>query len=1230
MATSTTTFLGALLLGMSAGIEARAADFTLRTSAGLVAPSTRGAANSTWFGWDSFGAISTPIDDSTPDVGTTSSGVRFRTLIAADHTSSSGNYYSFSNTPDEEVTVVTNGTPGSAGKTTVIMQLVSLFGGFPAPWVAGDINGVAPVAVEQGWNRAGRGQIWVMWELPGNEATYTFRLRGTEGASMYGFDRIEIDTFYDPIGRSHPDSMVARAGDFTLNQESTTVAPTTRGLPKTTHFGWDVLEDPASYAVPGTTLNDDTPDITSATTPAGVRFESLHGNKNRVSSGNYYSGFSAATAVVNERVTVVTRGVPGAAGKTTILAQLAGTGPFPNSWTFSEIHGVAPTVVAGVNGANRGQVWVRWELPGNEASYQFTIGSTPGQAHMSFDRIEIDTWFSDAGGSHPDSMILSEPAPVAHLLDQASGPVAPSSRGGRGTTFFGWDTFGHSGPAAVIDDRTPDIGSDPSGQARFRTTNNQVHQFAGGGNLYFTTGTLAEEVTVPTDGLPGSGGFTTIVLQISSASSGFGGATFPAPIALSSINGAAPTVVQGTSSASAQLWAKWIVPGNQPSYTIQISGPPGQAHYSFDRVEVDTKFSRYEGVGDTMRAKTVAITTESLAEVVKGAPYAVQLQADGGAEPRTWRLKTGSTLPSGLMLSAGGLLSGTPTTVGDANFAIEVEEGGGRKDERPFSLRVLSDLGIATAATLPTAVTGRAYQVTLMPARGTAPYVWEIAASQLPAGLELSAAGVISGTPTVAGDVTVTVRVTDGDSATAERALTLPVSPTLPAPVMEPVVFPAAVIGATYEHAVAAQNYPARFQITGLPKGLTVDSVNGIVRGRAAAAGAFPVQVRALNAAGTSAPVSGLLVVRALPAELLGSFTLLAERSAENGLLGAHITLTTTTGGAYSASVRSGAKTARLRGFLNGQAPQVEVGVTGSPLRLTLNPQTGEVTGTHGAALVTGWRQPWDARLKPASGLEGYYSVVLDLPAPSAGVDTVPQGAGYATFSVTAAGAYRLTGRTADGEAVTGAGGLGAKGELAVHSPLYKGKGTVTGKWLLEEDGGGDFSGNEVSGRLSWMKPAQPGRAYPGGFGPIDLGVRGGYLAASARGQVVMGLPRTGVFGIEFAEGGIADSATVADLAGLEWTDGMKVVPPAVNPGRVGLKVNTATGSVSGEFTLVETAPPLVRAKVKFMGQVVRTGDAETLAAGYFMLPQIPGAGQRPTATPVLSGAVYLTQPAAP
>jgi hypothetical protein len=1228
--------LGALVLATCA-FATHAADFTLRTSSTIAVPTTRGAANTTWFGWDSFGNISEPIDDTTPDIGTTTTGVRFRTLSGTDHTSSSGNYYSFGNPANEEVTVVTHGTPGVTGKTTVIAQLVTLFGGFAAPWVVGEINGVKPVAVLQGSNATGRGQLWAMWELPGNAATYTFTLTGVPGGTMYSFDRIEIDTFFDPLGGEHPDSMVlAPPANFTLNRESGLVTPTTRGSRQTTHFGWDSFEDPATYPVPGTALNDDTPDITSAMTPAGVRFQSLHSNKNRASSGNFYSGFAEATSIVNERVTVVTNGTVGAGGKTTILLQMiagsfsGNTSDFASTWQFSQINGVVPAEVLQVrNGSGFGQVWVRWELPGNQTSYDLTITSATN-AHMSFDRIEIDTWFDADGESHPDSMILSEPAAITHIMDQASGPVIPSSRGGRGTTYFGWDTFGSPGVTAPINDNTPDIGSDPTGMARFRTTNGEVHQFVGGANLYFVSGTLAEEVTVPTNGLHGNQGFTTIVLQIASASSGFGGSSFPAPITLSNINGVAPTVVQAASSASAQLWAKWVVPGNQPTYTIAISGPPNQAHYSFDRVVVDTKYSRYEGMGDTMRAQTVEIITATLEERVKGTVMSVPMEVEGGTGPYTWALASGSApLPAGLSLSSSGLLSGAPTAIGTTSFNVEVTDAGGFKDQQVLSLTVLSDLQQLTGATLPTAVVGLGYEVSLAASLGLAPYDWSVSAGALPAGLNLSTAGVISGTPTAAGEVTVTIKVTDAEGAEVERVFTLPVSATLLAPVMQPLALAVTMVGVEMSHTLTALNYPAGFAVTGLPAGLRLQTATGQITGRVLLPGVYPVQVRAFNAAGSSAWVSGRVVVQALPSGWHGGFTAWSTRAAVNGSLGSAITLRTTPAGGFTVAVRTGAVTRSARGFLNGVAPQVQVEVAGGLLALTLHPQTGAVTGTHGGAVVSGWRGVWDKVWNPASGREGYYSVALELDASHAADASLPKGVGFASFTVPANGLLRIAGRTADGQPLVSSGPMGPNGEIAVYATQHRHKGSVIGQWVLAEDAQGAFTENEVTGSLSWQKPETKGRVYAAAFGPVTVQASGSYLAQSARGQTMLGLPEVGEFALEFSEGGIGASATVADVTGINWTDRFTAVMPTTgNAGQVSVRIHRNTGVMSGAFSLTEVSPPLVRRNVKFYGQVVRTADAEVKAVGYFLLPQIQGTGQRPNATPILSGAVFAVQAA--
>lgn len=76
------------------------------------------------------------------------------------------------------------------------------------------------------------------------------------------------------------------------------------------------------------------------------------------------------------------------------------------------------------------------------------------------------------------------------------------------------------------------------------------------------------------------------------------------------------------------------------------------------------------------------------------------------------------------------------------------------------------------------ATVGSAYSQSLVATGGTAPYTWTVSSGTLPAGLSLSAAGVISGTPTAAGSASFTVRVTDSaaPAAAATKALSLNVT----------------------------------------------------------------------------------------------------------------------------------------------------------------------------------------------------------------------------------------------------------------------------------------------------------------------------------------------------------------------------------------------------------------------------------------------------------------------
>lgn len=72
---------------------------------------------------------------------------------------------------------------------------------------------------------------------------------------------------------------------------------------------------------------------------------------------------------------------------------------------------------------------------------------------------------------------------------------------------------------------------------------------------------------------------------------------------------------------------------------------------------------------------------------------------------------------------------------------------------------------------LPDGIAGTPYAQTLAAEGGLGTYMWALAGGALPAGLSMSADGVISGTPSAAGSSAVTVRVSDAadPSNTASR-----------------------------------------------------------------------------------------------------------------------------------------------------------------------------------------------------------------------------------------------------------------------------------------------------------------------------------------------------------------------------------------------------------------------------------------------------------------------------
>jgi Putative Ig domain len=117
---------------------------------------------------------------------------------------------------------------------------------------------------------------------------------------------------------------------------------------------------------------------------------------------------------------------------------------------------------------------------------------------------------------------------------------------------------------------------------------------------------------------------------------------------------------------------------NSTSDTVNITGKPTTNGPSSFTVTVTDAAGETASAPLTIVISTLAITTTSplpnASFTTPPAPYSEQFAATGGLSPYTWTVASGSTLPAGLSLSPGGLLSGSPTAQGTFTFGITVTD----------------------------------------------------------------------------------------------------------------------------------------------------------------------------------------------------------------------------------------------------------------------------------------------------------------------------------------------------------------------------------------------------------------------------------------------------------------------------------------------------------------------------------------------------------------------------
>jgi prepilin-type N-terminal cleavage/methylation domain-containing protein len=213
--------------------------------------------------------------------------------------------------------------------------------------------------------------------------------------------------------------------------------------------------------------------------------------------------------------------------------------------------------------------------------------------------------------------------------------------------------------------------------------------------------------------------------------------------------------------------------GTASPFTIQV---PGVSGYDDTVLYIDI---------DTLRQKvcnTIRIVTDSLSTATEETAYpTTTLEATDGTTPYTWAITSGA-LPPGLALTAGtGAISGTPTTDGSYNFTIQVTDSDNpqRTATKSLTITVNPNKPRITTEFLTYGTVGQSYpSSTLSASGGLLPYSWALAGgSNLPPGLSMSSAGVISGTPSGPGTFAFTINVTDGRSRIASKNLSIAVYP---------------------------------------------------------------------------------------------------------------------------------------------------------------------------------------------------------------------------------------------------------------------------------------------------------------------------------------------------------------------------------------------------------------------------------------------------------------------
>ena len=287
-----------------------------------------------------------------------------------------------------------------------------------------------------------------------------------------------------------------------------------------------------------------------------------------------------------------------------------------------------------------------------------------------------------------------------------------------------------------------------------------------------------------------------------------------------------------------------------------VSGTPtAPGSYNFTITATDTgstgsgaPFSIAQSYTLTVAAPTIAVSPTTLPNPAVGTPYSQTVTASGGIAPYSFVVSAGS-LPTGLALSTGGVLSGTTNQVGTFNLTVTATDAHAQTGSRAYTVTIAAPtLTLAPAAGTLTAPYGVVYSQSFVASGGSGSFSYGLTGA-LPAGLTFSG-NTVSGTPSAPGSYPVTVTATDtlatGAGAPFSVAQNYTINVAAPTLVVSPVSLPNPAVGTAYSQTLTASGgvVPYSFALTSgaLPAGMTLGS-GGALTGTATQVGSFSFTV---------------------------------------------------------------------------------------------------------------------------------------------------------------------------------------------------------------------------------------------------------------------------------------------------------------------------------------------------------------------------------------------------